>query len=40
MRFKTSMLTVDLCDYNDAHIIVKKPTTVTTTNNDSIINKN
>ena len=29
MRFKKSMLRFDLCDYNDAYIIVKRKITVT-----------
>ena len=32
IRFKTSMLRSDLCDYSDAYIFVKGRTTVTNTN--------
>ena len=31
IRFKTSLLTSDLCDYSDAHIVVKGIITVSTT---------
>ena len=32
-RFKTSMLTFDLCDYSDAHIVVEGAVTVEGANN-------
>ena len=32
MRFKTSMLRSDLCDYSDAYIVVKGTITVTKPN--------
>ena len=35
IRFKTSMLRSDLCDYSDAYIVVKGKTTVTNPNNDA-----
>ena len=35
IRFKTSMLRSDLCDYSDAYIFVKGTITVTGTNNDN-----
>ena len=31
MRFKTSMLRSDLCDYSDAYIVVKGKNTVSAT---------
>ena len=34
IRFKTSMLRSDLCDYSDAHIVVKGKITVKNPNND------
>ena len=33
IRFKTSMLRSDLCDYSDAHIVVKGDITVEGANN-------
>ena len=33
IRFKTSMLRLDLCDYSDAYIVVKGKSTVTNPNN-------
>ena len=35
IRFKTPMLRSDLCDYNDAYIIVTGKITVTNPNNDA-----
>ena len=35
IRFKTSMLRSDLCDYSNAHIVVKETITVTDPNNDA-----
>ena len=35
IRFKTSMLRSDLCDYSDAYIVVKGKITVTNPNNDA-----
>ena len=35
IRFKTSMLRSDLCDFSDAYIVVKGTITVTGTNNSS-----
>ena len=35
VRFKTSMLHSDLCDFSDAYIVVKGTVTVTGTNNRS-----
>ena len=35
IRVKTSMLRSDLCDFNDAHVVVKGKITVTNTNNDA-----
>ena len=35
VRFKTSMLKSDLCDYSDAYIVVKGKITVTKPNNDA-----
>ena len=35
IRFKTSMLTSDLCDYSKAYIVVKGTIIVTGTNNDN-----
>ena len=35
IRFKTSMPKPDLCDCNDAYIIVKETITVTNANNDA-----
>ena len=35
IRFKTSMLRSDLCDYSDAYILVKGKITVTNPNNDA-----
>ena len=34
IRFKTSMLSSDLCDYSDAYIVIKGKITVTNPNND------
>ena len=34
IRFKTSMLRSDLCDYSDAYILVKGKITVTNPNNN------
>ena len=34
-RFKTSMLTSDLCDFSDAYIVVKGKIIVTNPNNDA-----
>ena len=34
IRFKSSMLRSDLCDYNDAYIVVKGKITVTDSKND------
>ena len=39
IRFKTSMLRSDLCDYSDAYIVVKGRITVTGTNNANRRNK-
>ena len=36
LRFKTSMLQSDLCDYSDAYIVVKGAITVQTENNRAI----
>ena len=38
IRFKTSMLRSDLCDYFDAYIVVKRDITLTKTNGRGIIN--
>ena len=35
VRFKTSMLRSDLCDFSDAYIVVKGTITVTDHNNDA-----
>ena len=35
IRFKTSMLRSDLCDYSDVHIVVKGTITVTDPDNDA-----
>ena len=35
IRFKTSMLQSDLCDYSDAYIVAEGTTTVTNPNNDA-----
>ena len=35
IRFKTSMLRSDLCDYSDAYIVVKGEVTVAGINNNS-----
>ena len=35
IRFKTSMLRSDLCDYSDAHIVVKGKIIVTNPDNDA-----
>ena len=35
IRFKTSMLTSDLCDYSDVYIVVKGTITVTDSDNDA-----
>ena len=35
IRFKTSMLRSDLCDYSDAYIVVKGKINVTNPNNDA-----
>ena len=35
IRFKTSMLRPDLCDYSDAYVWVKGNITVTDTRNDA-----
>ena len=35
IRFKTSMLRSDLCDFSDAYIVVKGKITVTDPNNDA-----
>ena len=35
IRFKTSMLRSDLCDFSDAYIFVKGKITVTNPNNDA-----
>ena len=35
IRFKTSMVRSDLCDYSDAYIVVKGKITVTNANNDA-----
>ena len=37
IRSKTSMLRSDLCDYSDAHIVVKGDNTLTKTNRRRII---
>ena len=37
IRFKTSMLRSDLCDFSDAHIVVKGDITLTKTNGRGII---
>ena len=37
IRFKTSMLRSDLCDYSDAYIVVKGDITLTKTNGRGII---
>ena len=39
IRFKTSMLRSDLCDYSDAYIVVKKIISVTSTNGANRRNK-
>ena len=39
IRFKTSMLRSDLCDYSDAYIVVKGRISVTGTNNANRRNK-
>ena len=36
MRFKTSMLGSDLCDYSDAYIVVKGRITIKRDNHDKI----
>ena len=35
IRFKTSMLRSDLCDYSDAYIVVKGKIIITNTDNDA-----
>ena len=40
IRFKTSALRSDLCDYSGAYIFVKGTITVTGTNNDNRRKKN
>ena len=35
IRFKTSMLRSDLCDFSDTYIVVKETITVTDPNNDA-----
>ena len=35
IRFKTSMLRSDLCDFSDAYIVLKGTITVTGTNNNN-----
>ena len=37
IRIKTSMLRSDLCDFNDAYIVVKGDITVGSPNNSSIV---
>ena len=37
IRFKTSMLRSDLCDYSDAYIVVKRDITLTKTNGRGIV---
>ena len=37
IRFKTSMLRSDLCDYSDAYVWVKGTITVTASNNNAIL---
>ena len=39
IRFKTSLLRLDLCDFSDACIVVKKTITVTGTDNKSRKNR-
>ena len=39
IKFKTSVLQSDLCDYSDAYIVVKGTITVTGRNNDNRRNK-
>ena len=39
IRFKTPMLQSDLCDYNDAYIVVNGTTTVTGPNNNAFDKK-
>ena len=39
IRFKTSMLRSDLCDYSDAYVLVKGKMTVTNPNNNANFNK-
>ena len=39
IRFKTSMLQSDLCDYSDAYIVVKGTINVTDPNNKHMIKK-
>ena len=39
IRFKTSMLQSDLCDYSDAYIIAKGTISVTDPNNDAYCKK-
>ena len=39
IKFKTSMLRSDLCDFSDAYIIVKGTATVTGTSNNSRKNR-
>ena len=39
VRFQTSMLRSYLCDYSDAHIVVKETTTVQGDNNPNKRNK-
>ena len=39
IRFKTSMLRSDLCDFSDAYIIVKEPVTIEGGSNDSRKNR-
>ena len=40
IRFKTSMLRADLCDYNDAYIVVERDITVEGTNDGDKYNRN
>ena len=39
IRFKTSMLRLDLCDYSDAYIFVKGIITVTSPDNNAYVRK-
>ena len=39
IRFKTSMLRSDLCDFGDAYIVIKETVTLTKTNRRGIIDK-